>query len=415
MERASKPGMRILILSQHFWPENFRINQIAEKLAKKNIDVSVLTGKPNYPDGNVFDGYRSTVVDAEVWEGVRILRVPIIPRGSGTRLRLALNYLSFIASAVLTGVPRLLRKDFDAILIYATSPLLQAIPALFLKLLKKTPIILYVQDLWPESLEATGHIRNRCILQFVRWIVGIIYKHVDTILISSEPFRHSIAEYGKTAKIYYLPNSVDDSFTQSQDNSSPPIKELQSGFNLIFAGNVGSAQAIDVIVDAAIKLREQDEIKFLIIGSGSELLRLKEKAKKFELNNLVLLGRFPMNAMPGILAHASALLITLADRPIFSQTVPNKLQAYLAVGRPIIACMNGEGARIVREARAGVCVPAEDGAALANAVKRVFMMSNAERDLLGRRGKKYFKENYDEGMLLQELICHLQKIQKDKV
>ena len=399
--------MRALVVTQYFWPETFRINEVVTSLVARGVAVDVLTGQPNYPDGRVFPGYNAWGINNQVWNGARLFRVPLFPRGQKSGLRLAINYFSFVISAAIFGAARLRSIKPDVILVYAPSPLLQALPALFLGWLKRVPVVLYVQDLWPDSLEATGYIKSRLIIRLVKSIVSFIYNKSDLILVSSKPFKTIIESYGTKANIIYYPNSVDRSFSDPESGPKSVIPELETGFKIVFAGNVGSAQAVHVIVNAAKLLREYADIRFIVVGSGSELAWMKDQVTSHHLNNLFLVGRHPVEAMPNILSRASALLVTLSDRPIFALTVPNKIQAYLAVGRPILASMNGEGARIVEEAGAGVSIPAEDGEALAAAILKLYELPESERIQLGSNGQSYFADNFEHEQLVEKLIDYL--------
>lgn len=406
--------MRILIVSQYFWPESFRINELAQSLVAHGVDVDVLTGKPNYPEGKIYPGYRATGSMHEVWQGANVFRVPIFSRGFRSGLRLFLNYLSFMFSAAVVGAWQLRDTKSDIIFVYAPSPLLQALPALFIGWIKRIPVVVYVQDLWPESLEATGYVRSRLVTRIVEWLVKVIYQSSDLILVSSRPFKDSIQRFLPYAEIVYYPNSVDASFSNPDSGPKLDIPALDDGFCVVFAGNVGSAQAVHVIFEAAEQLRDHRNIRLVVLGSGSELEWLRNQSVERGLTNLFLAGRFPVEAMPNLLSRADALLVTLADQQIFTATVPNKIQAYMAVGRPIIAAMNGEGARIVQEAEAGISVPAEDSAALAAAILKLYAMPAADRDRLGENGQHYYRQHFDHEQLVDELICHLTKMIKGK-
>lgn len=399
--------MKLLVLSQYFWPESFRINEVVESLVARGLDVDVLTGKPNYPEGRIFSSYRAAGCTTESWNGARIFRVPLLPRGHKSGLRLALNYLSFIVTAAFFGAWQLRSVKPDVIFVYAPSPLLQALPALLLGWLKRAPVAVNVQDLWPESIEATGYVRNRLVIRLVESLVRVIYRRADLILVSSRPFAEAIGRFSPTAKIVYYPNSVDASFCDPEAGLKPDVPALDCGFTVVFAGNVGAAQAVHVIVDAAEILKSHPEIRLVVLGSGSELDWMRRQIELRGLDNLFLAGRFPVQAMPFLLSRASALLVALADRPIFAATVPNKIQAYMAVGRPIIASINGEGARLVREADAGLAVPAEDGTALAAAVLKLYSLPQSERDRMGANGKAYYRAHFDHEQLVSDLIAHL--------
>lgn len=402
--------MKILISSQYFWPESFRINELAISLLMRGIDVTVVTGKPNYPEGHVYPGYKAFSCTMENWKGVEIYRVPIVPRGKKRSLGLILNYISFILSCAVLGPWMLRKKAFDIVFVYGTSPLLQALPAIFIAKLKGVPLILNVQDLWPESLHATGYVRNRLLIAIVDIFVKFIYRQVDLILISSRPFQQSIESYNSSAKIIYFPNSVDSSFCNPQIDKVLDVPGLDKGFSIVFAGNLGSAQALDVIISAAEMVKHNDEIRFIIFGSGSELEWMSNQIIQKQLSNIYLAGKYPVETMPNLLSRASALLVTLADKEIFAATVPNKIQAYMAVGRPIIASLNGEGARLVEDSGGGIAVPAEDANALVEAILELKCMSPQDRDRMGSKAKEYYRQNFDHEILVSELISHISNI-----
>ena len=405
--------MRALIVSQYFWPENFRINDIAETLLEKGIEVEVLTGKPNYPRGEIFDGYKASGCQRETHEGINISRIPLLARGGGG-WRLALNYLSFVLSGLLFAPWMLRKKKFDVIFIYAPSPILQAIPAIFLGWLKGCPVVLWVQDLWPESLSATGHVKNQVVLKQVERVVRFIYRHTDLLLVQSRAFEAPVRALASSTPIVYYPNSVDDSFAMSSSNAPPQVEGLGNGFSVMFAGNIGTAQAVEVIVEAASLLKEQEDIHFVVLGEGSRWDWMCHEAKRRGLSNLHLPGRFPVETMPGFMQKASALLVTLANQEIFKATIPSKVQAYLAAGRPILACLNGEGANLVTGAGAGLAVPAEDGRALAEAILKLYRMSTHEREAMGERGRLYYAQYFAHDMLIDQLIGHLHSVCKHK-
>lgn len=404
--------MKLLIVSQYFWPEGFRVNDVAKTLVEKNVEVEVLTGKPNYPGGEIFAGYRAFGEHREIYKGMGISRIPLWPRGKGA-WRLGMNYLSFVVSGLLFA-PRILgKKRFDVIFIYAPSPILQAIPAIFLGRLKRCPVVLWVQDLWPESLSATGYVRSRFILATVRQIVRFIYRHTELLLVQSRAFVEPVRSLAGGTPIVYYPNSVDDTFAMPALVEPPPVEGLDGGFSVMFAGNIGVAQAVDVIVEAAILLREYSDIHFVVLGDGSRREEMLEAGQQRGLANLHFPGRFPEETMPGFMQKASVLLVTLADRPIFAATVPNKVQAYMAAGRPIIACLNGEGARLVVEASAGLATPAEDAEALAETILAIYRLSPGEREKMGDNGRKYYRKHFSHDLLVDQLIGHLQSVSRN--
>lgn len=392
--------MRMLVYSQHFWPENFPINAIARRLSEKGHAVTVATGKPNYPDGEIFPGYTADGAQRETYgDGIEVVRTPMRPRGDSGSLALMRNYLSFICNG-LWHFPRLLRaKDFDVILVFASSPLIQAIPAVWLKWRKGAHLAIWAQDLWPESLSATGHIRNR----FVLWTAGLVgrwlYAAADTILVQSRAFVEPVARYADRDKIVYYPNSFD----------APPqlsaAGEVRNGrFTVLFAGNFGKAQAVEAMVDAASELADDDGIRLVLVGSGSMLDWIAEQKAQRGLRNLELPGRFPPEAMPEMFAGADALLVSLRDEPAFELTIPSKLQAYLAAGKPVIAALRGEGARVVEEAHAGLTCRPGDGAALAQCIRKMAALPSTDRAQMGEGGRRYFETNFEMGTQVGRLV-----------
>jgi glycosyltransferase involved in cell wall biosynthesis len=252
-------------------------------------------------------------------------------------------------------------------------------------------------------------VRNPRLLRAVERVVRWIYRHSDLLMVQSRAFVAPVAALAPGKQIAYYPNSVDAMFAEppSPDLVLPVVPALDEGFAVVFAGNVGVGQAVEVMVEAAELLKNVAQIRFVVFGQGSRWDWMREQVKARGLNNLHLPGRFPVNTMPGLMQKAGALLVTLADEPIFALTVPNKVQAYMAAGRPILACLNGEGARLVQEAEAGLCVPAQDAKALADAVLQLYRMSPAQRAEMGANGRRYFKAHFDHDKLVDELIVKL--------
>ncbi len=407
--------MNLLVFSQYFWPENFRINDLVKALLSRGINVDVVTGQPNYPGGRIFDGYGAKNFSRQSWSDTTIFRLPMVPRGRGSALRLILNYLSFVLSGVLLGPLAMRGRPVDIIFVYGISPILQAIPAIFMAWLKDAKLVIWVQDLWPESLEATGFVRNRWALAMVRVLVRWIYRHSDLILVQSEAFIAPVSALADAGKIVYYPNSADDVFTSGCDDGTCSISEMESGFSVVFAGNLGTAQAVDTIIDAAELLKDKPEVKIVLVGGGSQVTRLQGEIIRRGLNNILLVGQYPLAAMPAILRRADVLLVTLRDEAIFYHTIPSKMQAYLAVGRPIIACLNGEGARIIEQANAGLTCPAENAPKLAEAIIDLYQMSTVERARLGRNAQSYFEKHFDSDMLVKKLIGYFDTLRNNKL
>ncbi len=401
--------MKVLVLSQHYWPETFRINEVVESLRRLGCEVGVLTGQPNYPEGTVQPGYRSAGLGPQQHAGHTIHRVPLVPRGRGTALRLVLNYLSFLGSACLFG-PWLLRgQRFDVVFVYGTSPILQAIAGIVLKRLKRARLVTWVQDLWPQSLEATGFVRNQRLLGAVAAVVRWIYRRSDLLLVQSRAFVPTVTVMAGGTPVEFHPNPGELAFTQAQP-PGPPALELGPGFNVVFAGNLGTVQALDTVLDAAELLQPLADARFVLVGSGSRSAWLQQEIARRSLGNVSLAGRFAPHEMPGILAQASALLVTLVRSPIMSQTIPSKVQAYLAAGRPVIAALDGEGAKVVAESGAGLACPAQDAQALAAAVRHLHAASPQARQQMGEAGRRYYEQHFDPELLARRLASRFEQL-----
>lgn len=403
--------MRILIVSQYFWPENFIISDFVRKLAERGHEVVVATGKPNYPDGRVFQGYRAGgMVRERFLDKVDVVRVPIWPRGRGGGVNLALNYLSFVFSGLLC-FPWLLRsRSFDAIVVFAPSPITQVMPAILLKRLKRAHLAVWVQDMWPESLAATGFVRNAGLLRAVGGMVRRIYARCDTLLLQSRAFQAPTARYADPEKLVYFPNSVNPDVPAVVPDALPAELSslLAQKFCVVFAGNIGKAQAVETVVQAAVLLRGAPEICLVLVGSGSMLDWVQGQKDLLKLDNLALPGRFPAESMPELFRKASALLVTLKSGGVLDHTVPSKIQAYLAAGRPIVAALQGEGGKVVQEAGAGMVCEPENAQALADCIRRMHALPLSERDAMGRKGRACFDGNFDMNRQVERLVEILQ-------
>ncbi|MEI8356088.1 MAG: glycosyltransferase family 4 protein [Deltaproteobacteria bacterium] len=397
--------MHILIVTQYFWPENFRINDLVAGLVDRSHKVTVLTGIPNYPEGSFFPGYGLCSNFSQEYKGCKVLRVPLIPRGKGGGIRLALNYLSFVLSACLLA-PIRCRDKYDVIFIFEPSPVTVALPALVLKTLRKVPVMFWVQDLWPESLAATGAVSSGRVLALVSKIVKFIYRRCDKILITSRSFRKSIELHGvSTEDILYFPQSAEDVFQiVTEKQLVAELDSIPQGFRIMFAGNIGAAQDFNTIIQSAYKLKEHVDIHWIIVGDGRMREWAENEVKNFGLSNKFhFLGRHPLEAMPVFFSHADALLVTLRKEPIFSLTIPAKIQSYLACGRPIIAALDGEGAKVINASEAGFSCPAESPDDLAQIVLKMYETSKPERESMGAKGRIYYEANFDREMLLDKL------------
>jgi glycosyltransferase involved in cell wall biosynthesis len=400
--------LKVLVITQYFWPESFIINQLATTLATQGHELVVLTGKPNYPEGKVYQGYQEQGTLYETMGEVEVIRVPLRPRKSGNAKALLLNYLSFIWSGLIRFPFLLKGREFDVIFVFAPSPITSAIPAIPLRYLKRAHLAIWVQDLWPESLSATGFIKNKLILKLIRYLVKGIYAFSDTLLVQSKAFIEPVSALSNQQKTIYFPNVINDMKQGIDETKSllpAYLKEcLENYFCLVFAGNIGKAQSIETLISAAEQLDILPEVRIIIVGSGSRLAWAKEKVERRGITNIIFTGSFPVEVMPPIFSKAKALLVSLNAEEIFSYTIPSKVQSYMSAGRPIIASINGEAARVIEEAEAGLTCPAEEHESLAARIIQFFNMPENERDIIGDNGRRYFLENFEMQQQSKKLI-----------
>ena len=396
--------MKILIVSQYFWPENFRINDLTQELVRRGHSVTVLTGIPNYPAGRVFDAYQKNPKAFEEYCGAEVLRVPMLARGHGA-VRLFLNYLSFVIGACLYGPWRLRGQQADVIFVFEPSPVTVGLPAILLGRIKRAPVVFWALDLWPETLAALGVVRSLGVLGWVGRMVQFIYAGCTLVLGQSRGFLASIAKYcSDTEKIRYFPSWAEDVFSQPNLVPAPEVPVLEGVFNVLFAGNIGEAQDLPAVLHAAESLKHNTAIRWLIVGDGrkSDWL-LEEVVRRGLQDNVLVLGRFPVERMPSFYAHADALLVSLKKDPVFSMTIPGKVQSYLMAGVPLVGMLDGEGAKVITEANAGLVCAAGDSDGLAVAVLEMAAMRPDQRHQLGANGRAFAQKEFGRGLLMDRL------------
>lgn len=397
--------MRILIVSQYFFPEEFKINDLVRELDSQGHHVSVLTGKPNYPKGEYFEGYKYGGVMKENFYGAEVIRVPLRKRGNGGPFNLICNYLSFVINA--NRYIRKNRMEFDAILCYEISPITQAYPALYCKKKYGGKVLLWVQDLWPESVTAAGGVKNRFAIGILNKMVKRIYSKSDVLLVQSKGFKDSILTKGNfSSKIVYAPNWAEDIYLEKQRVDEEVIAGMMpKGFRVMFAGNVGVAQDVDSIIKAARETQDIPEIKWVIVGDGRARVGVEEQVNQFGLKDTVFfLGRHPMKQMPTFFSYADVMIVSLKNEYIFSLTIPAKTQSYMASGKPIVSMLNGEGNRVIKEAKCGLTAPSGDYKALAKNVKILYGINKDELAQMGRRGLDYYLNHFDKKMVIDNII-----------
>lgn len=407
--------MNILIVSQYFWPENFRINDLATELASRGHEITVLTGWPNYPEGKIYEDFNKFPKKYMSFNGVTVVRVPLAPRGQGA-IRLIANYLSFVLSAALIGPLKLIGKKCDVIFVYEPSPITVGIPAIFLKLIKRCPIAFWVLDLWPETLHAVGAVKSKNMLAAVGAMVRCIYKNCDLILAQSKSFIKGIGKYcAEPEKIKYFPSWSEELFNEQLVPAAPELEKKEGVFNVLFAGNIGDAQDFPTILKAAEHLSARSDIRWIIVGDGRLAGWVREQIEKRGLQgNVVMTGRFPLERMPSFFAHADALLVSLKADEIFAMTIPGKVQTYLSSGLPIIGALDGEGAEVIQESGAGYTCKAGDAEGLAAAVAKIAALTVDERRNLGSAGKSYYAAQFEKKILIDKLESYLNEMDLSK-
>lgn len=398
------------MVSQYFWPENFRINDLVQEWTKRGHAVTVLTGKPNYPAGTVFPAFLDNPTSFSTYHGARVVRAPMLARSQGS-LRLIGNYLSYVVGASLAGPWRLRGEAFDAVFVFEPSPITVGLPAILMGRLKRAPVVFWVLDLWPETLAAIGVIRSPRLLGLVGRLVAYIYNRCTLVLGQSRGFQASIAQYcADPGKIRYFPSWSEPLFEQSDATPAPEVPLQPNTFSVLFAGNIGEAQDLPAIVEAATRLKDHPHVRWLIVGDGRKSAWLEEEVRRRGLEKQVLLlGRHPVERMPSFYAHADALLVSLKKDPVFSLTIPGKVQSYLQAGIPLLGMLDGEGAQVIRSARAGLMCAAGDSTGLADAVLAMADMTPEDRQAMGRNGRKYAQNEFDRDMLMDRLEQMLQE------
>ncbi len=396
--------MKILIVSQYFWPENFRVNDLVKELISRQHQVTVLTGIPNYPAGRVFKDYSEQPSKFKEFHGAKVIRSPMFSRGNGS-FRLILNYLSFVLGAILCGTYYLRSYRPDVIFVFEPSPVTVGLPAVWLGKIKNAPVVFWALDLWPETLVAVGAIRSPKVLRWIAYMVSFIYNRCTLVLGQSRAFLVGIGKYcNDQSKIRYFPNWSENVFLDQEVIKAPEIPSFTEGFTILFAGNVGEAQDFPSVLDAAEILKNNTEVRWVIVGDGNKFDWLQSEVLKRGLQQKVFLpGRFPLEKMTSIYAHADALLVSLKKSEVFAMTIPGKVQSYLMSGLPILGMLDGEGAKVILEANAGLVCGAGDGAALSKCVLNLLALTRKDLEILGNNGRNYAQKEFDRSQLIDKL------------
>lgn len=388
----------ILVISQYFYPEQFRINDICKEWVKRGYEVTVVTGIPNYPQGKFYDGYGIYRKRKEHYEGIRVIRLPIVPRGNSS-LMLVMNYLSFVITAGVWGC--FTRLKADKVFIFEVSPMTQALPGVWYAERRKIPCFLYVQDLWPDNVEVITGMHNRQILSTLDKMVDYIYKRCSRIFVTSPSFRQILLQrHVPEEKVAYWPQYAEDFYQPAEKNRE------KRPFTIVFTGNIGDAQGLEILPRVA-HILQNDDIHFLIIGDGRYRKELEVNIQKYGVPQMFeFIGRvFPEN-IPSYFAISDAAFISFKNVPLFLNTIPAKLQSYMACGMPVLAAASGETERIVKEARCGFCSAPGDAESLAMNIRR---MRNADRTIMGVNARTYSEHFFGKEMLMNEMDKYFER------
>jgi len=397
--------LNILIITPYFYPENFRINDLAIDFKnKKNHSLSVITPIPNYPEGKFYDGYGLFKRRKERWNGINIYRSILIPRGTGSNINLALSWISSIFGNLLLAI-NVLKSNYDLIFVFGPSPFTICLPAIFIKKIKNTPICFWVLDLWPESVSSAGKLKTSLIPQLLMPLVRFTYNNCDTILVSSPGFIESIKEKNiGIDNIKFFPQWAEPIFQKIKKQENSFLMVPKGSFIVMFAGNIGESQDFNSILKAANQLKQNKRIHWVIIGSGRKEKWVKEKIFELGIKDVFhMIGRFPLEKMPGFYSQASAMLISLSKKHIFSLTIPAKLQSYLACGKPVLAMIDGATAELVRESKSGLVCNSENADQLANNVLRMSEMTDYEIKRMATNAHNLYMKEFNRDVLLNRL------------
>lgn len=396
--------MKILIISQYFYPENFRINDLALELKNRGHKITVLTGLPNYPKGEYFDGYDDKKNCDEIWNDIPIYRCKLRPRKTGS-VNLIKNYLSFVIEAN-KKLKELENQDFDLIYVFEVSPITVALPAIKFKKKKKIPIVINIQDLWPENIIAVTGITNFIVIGLVNKMVNYIYKHCDLILTASPSFVDKIRDRIKNKdKVAYWPQySI---VNRTNEDVSLYNKDF---FNIVFTGNIGEAQGIDLAIEAA-NILKNEKICWHFVGDGRNRKKLEKMVKEYNIDEKVIFHGFhPEKEIPKYLKDADAALLILKPNPIFEMTIPAKLQTYLACGVPILGCVSGEGKRIIEESNAGIVSDEISVEALVKACQKFINLNSNDLNAYKDKAFQYGDDNFNKNNLILDLEKYMENM-----
>lgn len=404
MTQKSKAKKHILVISQVFYPEQFRINDMCCEWIRRGYRVTVLTGIPNYPQGKFYDGYGLLKKRKEIWNGIEIIRIPVIPRGNNP-IGLILNYFSFPVSGFFWSLFTKLKTDY--IFMFETSPMTQCVIGVWYARKHKIPLYLYAQDLWPENVEVVTGIHSPIVIGPIQKMVDYIYKNCTEIFVTSPSFVRAVCDRKKRVpekKVHYWPQYAEEFYVPLEKENVEEIPKTDA-FKIMFTGNVGYAQGLDILPKTAdILKRDGKDILFCIVGEGRYLDEFKNEIKKLNVEKMFcMIPRQPATEIPKLLAACDTAFLSFMETKLFEMTIPAKLQSYMACGMPVLAAASGESRRVIEEADCGICSPSGDAKALAESIIKMMEYSVEKRKLMGANARDYFEKNFEKQKLMDEI------------
>jgi len=412
MSTTITKNKRMLVVSQHYWPESFRINDICEGFVEYGFDVEVLCGIPNYPEGQFYDGYGFNVNRRQNVGGIKIRRCYEIKRGDNSNLRIFLNYISFPVSS-LFSLPYLMRQKYDKIFMFQTSPVMMTLAGVLLGRLKKIETTMYVLDIWPENLYSVLKIKSKLLRGMISRISKWYYCKTDKLIANSQRLRSMLIERtGKSESgIIYIPQFCEKIYESAIIDEG--LKAcFPDTFNLVFAGNISPAQSFETVICAAkiLKAKGYADIAWIIVGDGMSKSWLEKEVQKEALSDCFkFIGRVPVQEIPRYTSIADGLFACLTKSEMLDCTLPAKIFSYYAAGRPVLLAMDGEIKQIVKQSKAGYIVDSEDADGLADSVVKLYTASAAERAAMGEAARAYYFEHFERNMNMDKLIGFIEK------
>lgn len=404
-EKGSFYKKHILVVTQYFFPEQFRINDICSEWVRRGYKVTVVTGIPNYPRGKFFSGYGLWKKRYEEWNGVEIIRIPLVSRGKGS-IRLVLNYLSFMISGFVAGKTK--RIDADIVFSFEVSPMTQVLAGISFAKKLKVPHYLYVQDLWPENVITVTGITNPAVIKPIDKMVDYIYENTDEIFATSPSFVDTICNREVKVdqnKVHYWPQYAEEFYQPREKKNVAAIGEDDS-FKVIFTGNIGTAQGLDILPKTA-ELLKNENVRFVMVGDGRYLEEFNSEVSKRKVGNkFIMVPRQPSDRIPELLCACDVAFLSFQDEPLWTKTIPAKLQSYMACGMPIIASAQGETKRVVEEAKCGLCSAIGDAEEFSEKIK---VMMKSDLSEMGKRSREYFEKNFDKKKLMDQMDIYLNR------